>query len=92
VEKIGDGLSHGHDTKPAINVTACCKAPLIGAVAHFSELLIEVNLVLSFVPNPFTTAIIASAMPAAISPYSMAVAAVSSARNLRIVSLGDKLN
>jgi hypothetical protein len=25
VEKIGNGLSHGHDTQPAINVTACCK-------------------------------------------------------------------
>jgi hypothetical protein len=30
---------------------------------YFNELLIEVNLVLSFVPSPFTTAIIASAMP-----------------------------
>jgi hypothetical protein len=55
------------------------------AAVYFNELLIEVNLVLSFVPSPFTTAIIASAMPAAISPYSMAVAPVSSARNLRIV-------
>jgi hypothetical protein len=52
------------------------------AAAYFNELLIEVNLVLSLVPSPFTTAIIASAMPAAISPYSMAVAPVSSARNL----------
>jgi hypothetical protein len=47
--------------------------------------LIEVNLVLSLVPSPFTTAMIASEMPAAIRPYSMAVAAVSSARNRRMV-------
>jgi hypothetical protein len=50
---------------------------------YFSELLIEVNLSLRFVPRPFTTAIIASEMPAAIRPYSIAVAPDSSARNLR---------
>ena len=37
---------------------------------------------LSLVPRPFTTATIAMEMPAAISPYSMAVAPVSSRRNL----------
>jgi hypothetical protein len=52
---------------------------------HFSEVLIDVNFVLSFVPSPLTMAIIASEMPAAMSPYSMAVAAVSSSRNLRSV-------
>jgi hypothetical protein len=31
--------------------------------AYFSEVLIEVNLVLSLVPSPFTTAMIASEMP-----------------------------
>ena len=41
---------------------------------YFSEELIDVNLSLRLVPRPFTTAIIASAMPAAISPYSIAVA------------------
>ena len=41
---------------------------------YFSELLIDENLSLSEVPRPFTTAIIARAMPAAISPYSIAVA------------------
>jgi hypothetical protein len=35
---------------------------------YFSEVLIEVNLVLSLPPKPFTTAIIASAIPAAIRP------------------------
>ena len=39
-----------------------------------SELLIEVNWVFSVVPRPLTTAMIASAMPAAIKPYSIAVA------------------
>ena len=45
----------------------------------------EVNLVLSFVPSPFTTAMMASEMPAAIRPYSMAVAPDSSARNARSI-------
>jgi hypothetical protein len=48
---------------------------------YFSDVLIEANLVLSFDPIPLTTAMIASEMPAAMRPYSMAVAAVSSARN-----------
>jgi hypothetical protein len=40
---------------------------------YFNEPLIEVNLVFSFVRRPFTTAKIASAIPA-INPYSVAVA------------------
>jgi hypothetical protein len=54
--------------------------------AYFNELLIDVNLVLSFVPSPFTAAMIASAMPAAINPYSIAVAPDSSAMNFRKIS------
>ena len=50
---------------------------------YFSELLIDVNIVLRLVPKPFTTAMIASAMPAAIKPYSIAVAPDSSDRNLK---------
>jgi hypothetical protein len=50
--------------------------------SYFSEVLIELNLVLSLVPRPFTDAMIAMEMPAAISPYSMAVAPVSSRKNL----------
>jgi hypothetical protein len=57
------------------------------AIAYLSELFIAVNLVLSLVPSPFTTAIIASAMPAAIRPYSMAVAPVSSRKNLEIICI-----
>ena len=59
--------------------------------SYFNELLIEENLVLSFTPIPFTAAMMASEMPAAIRPYSMAVAAVSSARNLRMVFMPDTM-
>jgi hypothetical protein len=58
---------------------------LSGAVAlYFNEVLIAENLVFSLAPMPFTTAMMASEMPAAINPYSIAVAAVSSAQNFRI--------
>src|SRR3982074_1328139 len=48
------------------------------AFAYFSEVLIEENWVFSLVPRPLTTAMIASEMPAAIRPYSIAVAPDSS--------------
>jgi hypothetical protein len=50
---------------------------------YFGEVLIDENLVFSLAPMPFTTAMMASEMPAAINPYSIAVAPVSSAQNLR---------
>jgi hypothetical protein len=50
---------------------------------YFKDVLIDVNLVLTLVPSPFTAAMMTNAMPAAIKPYSIAVAPVSSARNLR---------
>src|SRR6516165_7654590 len=50
---------------------------------YFSEVLMASNLLLRFVPTPFTTAMIARAIPAAIRPYSMAVAPDSSVKNLR---------
>jgi hypothetical protein len=43
--------------------------------AYFNCDEIEEKVVLSFVPRPFTTLMIATEMPAAIRPYSMAVAA-----------------
>ncbi len=49
-------------------------APPDEASAYFSELLIEVYLSFRLVPRPLTTAMIASEMPAAIRPYSIAVA------------------
>jgi hypothetical protein len=36
---------------------------------HFSEVLTDPNMVLRFVPTPFTAVMIAIAMPAAISPF-----------------------
>ena len=51
---------------------------------YFKELEIDVKLVFRVVPRPFTTAMIASEMPAAIKPYSMAVAPDSSEKNLRM--------
>ncbi len=53
---------------------------------YFSEVLIVLNMPLMAVPTPLTAAMIASAMPAAIKPYSIAVAPDSSDRkfnNLR---------
>ena len=47
---------------------------------YFSELLTEANFALRFVPRPLTTATIAIEIPAAIRPYSMAVAPDSSFR------------
>jgi hypothetical protein len=49
-----------------------------GAERYFSELLMAVYCVFRFVPSPLTTAIMASAIPAAIRPYSIAVAPDSS--------------
>ena len=43
----------------------------------------ELNWVLRFDPIPFTTAMMASAIPAAIKPYSMAVAPDSSDKNFK---------
>ena len=48
------------------------------ALVHFRELLTDVNTPLRLVPRPFTAAMIAIEIPAAMSPYSMAVAPVSS--------------
>ena len=51
---------------------------------YFSELLTELKVPLSAVPTPFTAAMMAMAIPVAISPYSMAVAPDSSCKNLTI--------
>src|SRR5437868_8709200 len=56
---------------------AFCKLGL-ATLAYLSEVLIEVNLLFRLVPRPLTTAMIASEMPAAIRPYSIAVAPDSS--------------
>jgi hypothetical protein len=54
-----------------------------GRVAYFNCVEIEEKVVLSFAPTPFTAVMMAIEMPAAISPYSMAVAPDSSAKNWR---------
>jgi hypothetical protein len=48
---------------------------------YFSWLEMLLNVVFNFVPRPLTTAMIATDIPAAIRPYSMAVAPLSSSRN-----------
>ena len=50
---------------------------------YFNCVEIEEKVVWSFVPRLFTTAMMATEIPAAIRPYSMAVAPASSARNWR---------
>ncbi len=57
-----------------------CGGPAIDI--YLSELLIEVKLLLRVPPSKLTVAIIASEMPAAIRPYSIAVAPDSSDQNL----------
>ena len=51
-------------------------------LSYFKEVLMVVKFVLSWLPTPFTAAMIAIAMPAAIKPYSIAVAPDSSFKNL----------
>lgn len=53
----------------------------MGGRNYFKELLIEPNLSFMVVPRLFTTVMIASAIPAAIRPYSIAVAPDSSDQN-----------
>jgi hypothetical protein len=48
---------------------------------YFNEVLIVTKFVESWVPRPFTAVMIAIAIPAAIRPYSMAVAPDSSLKN-----------
>jgi hypothetical protein len=52
---------------------------------YFSELFIDVNRPFRFEPRPLTVAMMARLMPAAINPYSIAVAADWSAKNLENV-------
>jgi hypothetical protein len=60
--------------------------PILGN--YFSDELIVSKLVLSLVPRPFTAVMIAIAIPAAIRPYSMAVAPDSSLKNDLMIDIG----
>src|SRR5215831_14066283 len=51
--------------------------------SYFSELLIDVNLALRLLPRPFTAARMTIEIPAAMSPYSIAVAPDSSCQNFK---------
>jgi hypothetical protein len=53
---------------------------------YFNEVLTEVMTELIPVPMPFTAAMIAIAIPAAISPYSMAVAPDSFFKNIESIA------
>jgi hypothetical protein len=53
---------------------------------YFNEVLIEVKFVLNADPTPFTATMMATAIPAAIRPYSMAVAAESSRQNIESIA------
>src|ERR1700712_888020 len=57
--------------------------PIVPAVpsGYFSDVLTVSNLPLSWVPTPLTAVMMAIAIPAAIRPYSMAVAPDSSLKN-----------
>jgi hypothetical protein len=85
-------FSLGRENRPLVSLygVACKMCGSAGPVrarrvpktlGYFSWVEIELNVLLSLVPRLLTTAISASEMPAAIRPYSMAVAADSSFRN-----------
>jgi len=57
----------------------------VGQAAYFNCVEIDVNLVFSFGPMPYTTAMIASAMPLAMMLYSIAVVPDSSARKRQTI-------
>ncbi|MET4042500.1 hypothetical protein ABIB68_001425 [Bradyrhizobium sp. F1.2.2] len=65
--------------------------PEMGGGNYFKEVLIEVNFSFIVVPRPFTTVMIASAIPAAIRPYSIAVAPESSVQNFKIMRFKSRL-
>src|SRR3954465_6418908 len=68
-------------------------APLgMGRGNYFKEVLIEPNLSFKVVPRLFTTVMIANAMPAAIRPYSIAVAPDSSDQNFKTMHFKTRLH
>ena len=64
----------------------------IGGRNYFKELLTEPNLSFIVVPRLFTTVMIASAIPAAIRPYSIAVAPDSSDQNFETMRFKTRLH
>jgi hypothetical protein len=75
-----DEIRHG--INPSISFGVIVAQQLAASsLRYFSEVLIELNLVLRFEPRPLTATMIAIEIPAAIRPYSMAVAPDSSDKN-----------
>ncbi len=68
------GKRFAERTKPAGSGSDGLDFRFGGQKGYFSDELMDVKLALRVVPNPFTAAMIASAIPAAIRPYSIAVA------------------
>ena len=80
----------GYAKRRTADVIAAPKSEnLVFAHAYLSAVETEENVVLSFVPTPLSTVMIATAMPAAIKPYSMAVAAESSRRKSLNFFIGE---
>jgi hypothetical protein len=69
----------GREDKSECVPAASCASE--GGRGYFTAVEIDPNVVLRLVPTPFTAAMIATAMPDAMRPYSMAVAPESSFRN-----------
>ncbi len=61
----------------------------MGGGNYFKEVLIEPNFSFIVLPRLFTTVMIASAIPAAIRPYSIAVAPDSSDQDLRAATYAE---
>lgn len=64
----------------------------MGGGNYFKEVLIEPNFSFIVVPRLFTTVMIASAIPAAIRPYSIAVAPDSSDQNFKTMRFKTRLH
>jgi hypothetical protein len=67
---------------PYPDVSQAGFTPSVASSGYLSCELMLVNVVFNVVPSVLTTVIIAMEMPAAIRPYSMAVAAVSSCQKV----------
>jgi hypothetical protein len=76
------GEIHGHAHERGRQTEAASGMGSIGR-AYFNELDTLVKVLFNCVPTPATTAMMATAMPAAIKPYSIAVAPVWSFWNRR---------
>ena len=64
--------------------TICPERSFYVSVNYFSEVLRVPKVVLSLLPTPFTAVMIAIAIPAAIRPYSIAVAPESFLMNFKM--------